>query len=168
MPTLEAGSKLSNITRSVNVFVNAQIRVALGYTIYYMGQDRVGTLPKRWVEAELMVGEALDLIKNAPGGALSVWRECWLNLNCFEQLETGTGSTNLYSLTEMAEAVRGVFLPTTGIPVYDYATSGTPYAGALMVWEPSPARAIATAPDAGISQINVRVPLRYHEVFMLA
>lgn len=165
MATLEAGSRLENIAKSINVFINTKLTQGFGYTVYYMGQDRIGTLPKRWVEADLMILNAIDIVSTGPGQKLSVWKECAINLNCFEQAETGTGGSNLYALMTMAEKVREVFLPGTGIPIRDYAAVGTPQVGALMVWEMPVLTDVPTAPDAGIVQINVRVPLRYHEVY---
>lgn len=167
MAILEAGSRLDNITKSVNAYVKAEIATALGYTVYYQGQDRMGALPARWVEADLVPAGAIDTPMMA-GGDLSIWTECFLNLNCFEQIETGLGTTNLYALITMAEAIRQKFLITTGVTVRDYATAGNPVAGALMVWERPSLTEVPIVPDAGIKQINISVPLRYHEVIQLS
>lgn len=167
MPTLEAGSRLDNIVKSVNVYCNAQIATVLGYTVYYMGQDRIGTLPTRWVEADFIPGSGIDIVMGAPGGKLSTWTESFLNLNCYGQLETGTGAPNLYTLITMVEAIRQKFLVTTGITVRDYGTSGNPVAGALMVWERPSVTEVPVVADSGIKQINISVPLRYHEVINL-
>lgn len=167
MPTLEAGSRLDNIAKSVNVFLDINVKQALGFTVYYAGQDRIGTLPKRWVEADLIILGAIDIVHTGPGSQLAVWKECAVNLNCFEQLETGSAGSNLYTLVTMADQVREKFLISTAIPVSDYATPGLPRVGGLMVWESSTLSEVPTAPDAGIRQINIRVPLRYHEVLIL-
>lgn len=166
MATLGAGSRLDNITRSVNVYVNTNIATALGYTVYYAGQDRVGTLPQRWVEADLIPGSGIADVMAAPGG-LSTWTEAFLNLNCYERIATGTGATNLYSLISMVETIRQQFLVTTGISVQDYTQGGAGYVGALMVWERPSVVEVPVVPDAGIKQINISVPLRYHEVIAL-
>ena len=164
MPTLEAGSRLDNITKSVNAYVQMHLKTGLGYTVYYAGQDRIGTLPTRWVEADLIPASAIDTVMGAPGGGLSIWTECFLNLNCYEQMETGLGTTNIYSLITMVESIRSRFLVGSAIDVKDYGTAGTPWAGALMVWERPEITEVPIVPDAGIKQINISVPLRYHEV----
>ena len=164
---LEAGSRLDNISKSVNVHVKAQVETALAYTVYYAGQDRLGTLPTRWVEADLIPGAAIAEPMGA-GGDLSIWTECFLNLNCFERMETVLGAPNLYSLITMAENVRNKFLIGTAITIRDYATIGTPVAGALMVWERPMLTEVPVVPDSGIKQINISVPLRYHEILSLS
>lgn len=168
MPTLEAGSKLNNITKSVNAYVKTHLATGLGYTVYYAGQDRVGSLPAKWVEADLVPGSGIAALMAAPGAGLSTWVECFLNLNCYERMETGLGTSNLYSLITMAETIRGRFLVGAGIDVKDYDTSGNPWAGAMMVWERPELTEVPVAPDAGIKQINISVPLRYHEVISLS
>lgn len=167
MATLYAGSKLDNITKSVNVYVDAQIATALGYTVYYMGQDRIGTLPQRWVEADLIPGSGIAEVMAAPGG-LSTWTEAFLNLNCYEHIATGTGTTNLYALVSMVEAIRQKFLVTTAITVRDYGTAGNPVSGAMMVWERPVVTEVPIVPDSGIKQINISVPFRYHETILLS
>ena len=168
MPTLESGSRLDNITKSVNVYVNTQLVTGLGYTVYYMGQDRLGTLPTRWVEADFIPGSGIAGIMAAPGGGVSTWVEMFLNLNCYEQMETGLGATNIYTLITMVDAVRQKFLITTAITVRDYATAGNPVSGALMVWERPDVTEVPIVPDSGIKQINISVPMRYHEVISLS
>jgi len=167
MPTLEAGSRFDNIMKSVNVYVRDQLVTGLGYTVYYMGQDRIGTLPRRWVEVDLLPGDGVGDLMIAGGEALSTWTQAILNINCFEQIETGTGAPNLYALITMVESIRNKFLVTTAIPVQDYATAGNPWSGALMVWERPEVTEVPTVPDANLKQINISVPLRYHEVINL-
>lgn len=168
MATLEAGSRLENIAKSVHVFIRTRIAQGLAITVYYMGQDRVGNLSRQWVEADLMMLNAIDTVSTGPGEKLSVWKECIININCFEQLAVGSGVSNPYTLMTMSERVREVFLPTTAIPILDHAVLGTPQVGALMVWEMPVLSDVPTAPGSGIGQINIRVPLRYHEVFDIA
>lgn len=168
MPTLEAGSRLDNITKSINVFVQSQIVTGLGHKVFYMGQDRLDTLPTRWVEADFIPGAGIEVIMSAPGGGVSTWTECFLNINCFEQMETGIGTPNLYALITMVETIRQKFLIGTGIPIRDYGTAGNPVAGALMVWERPNVTEVPIVPDAGIKQINISVPFRYHEVIQLS
>ena len=168
MASLEAGSRLDNITKSVNAFVRTHVSVGLGYTVYYMGQDRTGTLPRRWVEVDLLPGDGVGDLMTAPGNSISTWTQCILNINVFEHQETGTGAPNLYALIGMVENVRHKFLITTAIPVYDYGAVGTPWAGALMIWGRPDVNEIPVVPDSGIQQINISVPLRYHEVINLS
>lgn len=168
MPTLEAGSRLDNITKSVNVYVNTNVATALSLTVYYQGQDRLGTLPARWVEADFIPGSGIAGVMSAPGAGLSTWTECFLNLNCYERTESGLATTNLYGLISMVESVRQKFLVGTGITIRDYATAGNPVSGALMVWERPEVTEVPIVPDAGIKQINISVPLRYHEVIQLS
>ena len=167
MPILEAGSRLDNITKSVNAYVNTNVATALSLAVYYQGQDRLGTLPTRWIEADFLPAAAIDTVMSAPGGGLSTWTECFLNLNCYERIETGLGTGNIYTLIATVEAVRQKFLVTTGIPVRDYNTVGNPVAGALMVWERPSVAEVPIVPDAGIKQINISVPMRYHEIINL-
>lgn len=182
MPSLEAGSRLDNIVKSVNVYVSTQIATGLGLTVYYMGQGRIGTLPQRWVEVDLLPGDAIDGVMTGRE-SVSQWTQGILNINCFEKLEVGAGTTNLYTLITMVENVRSKFLVTTAIDVKDYATTGSPWAGALMVWERPEVTEVPIVQDAGIKQINISevpivqgagikqinisVPLRYHEVIEL-
>ena len=168
MPILEAGSRLDNITKSVNVYVNTNVATALSLTVFYQGQDRLGTLPTRWIEADFLPAAAIDTVMSAPGGGLSTWTECFLNLNCYERIETGLGTGNIYTLIATVEAVRQKFLVTTGITVRDYNTAGNPVAGALIVWERPSVTEVPIVPDAGIKQINISVPMRYHEIINLA
>lgn len=168
MAILEAGSRLDNISKSVNAYVQTYIKTGLGYTVYYAGQDRIGTLPARWVEADLIPGSGIADVMAAPDGGLSTWVEAFLNLNCFEHIETGTGAPSLYALITMAESIRQKFLITTGITVRDYATAGNPVAGALMVWERPNLTEVPVVADSGIKQINISVPLRYHEVIQIS
>lgn len=168
MPILEAGSRLDNITKSVNVYVNTNVATALSLTVFYQGQDRLGTLPTRWIEADFLPAAAIDTVMSAPGGGLSTWTECFLNLNCYERIETGLGTGNIYTLIATVEAVRQKFLVTTGITVRDYNTAGNPVAGVLMVWERASVTEVPIVPDAGIKQINISVPMRYHEIINLA
>lgn len=168
MPTLEAGSKFSNITKSVNAYVRTHLVTGLGYTVYYAGQDRVGSLPARWVEADLIPGSGLAGVMAASDEGLSTWVECFLNFNCYEQMETGIGTSNLYSLITMVERIRERFLVGSAIDIKNYDTAGAPWAGSLMVWERPDITEVPIAPDSGIKQINISVPLRYHEVITIA
>jgi len=161
MPSLEAGSRLDNITTSVNVYVRQEIANGLGHTVYYQGQERVGDLPERWVEADLIPASAVSEVMTG-SGTLTTWVECLLNLNCYERF--GTGNTNLYTLINMVEDVRSKFLVSTGIPVYDYDTAGKPWVASLMVWGRSDVNEVPVASDTGVKQINISVPLRYYEV----
>jgi hypothetical protein len=168
MAILEAGSRLDNISKSINAFVRQEITTELAYPVYYMGQDRLGALPIRWVEADFIPASAIDMVMAAPGGGLSTWTECFLNMNCFEQTETGIGTSNLYSLITMVETIRQKFLVTTAIPVRDYGTSGNPQVAVLMVWERPSVTEVPIVPDAGIKQTNISVPMRYHEITQLS
>lgn len=168
MAILESGSRWDNITKSVNVYVQTHLKTGLGYTVYYAGQDRIGKLPARWVEADLIPGSGIAGIMSAPDGGLSTWVEALLNLNCYEQMETGTGAPNLYTLVTMVESIRSRFLVGSAIDVKDYGTAGNPWAGALMVWERPEITEVPTVPDAGIKQVNISVPLRYHETISLS
>jgi len=164
MPTLGAGSRLDNIAKSVNVHVQTQLVADLGYTVYYAGQDRLGRLPTRWVEADLIPGSAIAAVSTGSGGDTFTWTECFLNLNCFEQTEVGTGAPNIYTLITMVENIRSRFLVGSAIQVHDYASAGTAWVGALMVWERPSVTEVPVTPDSGIKQINISVPFRYHEV----
>lgn len=161
MPSLEAGSRLDNITTSINVYVQQEIATGLGLTVYYQGQDRVGNLPQRWVEADLIPASALGEVMTG-SGTLTTLVQCMLNLNCYERF--GTGNTNLYTLINMVEDIRSKFLVSTAIPVYDYDTAGKPWAASLMVWDRSDVNEVPVAFDTGVKQINISVPLRYYEI----
>ena len=167
MPTLEAGSRFDNIARSVNVYVRDQLVTGLGYTVY-QEQDRTGTLPDRWIEVDLLPGDGVGDLTPGPGYGVSTWVQCLLNINCYEHLETGVAGTNLYALIDVVENVRHRFLATTSIPIHDYATVGHPWVGALMIWGRPEVTEIRVAPDAGIRQVNISVPLRYHEVVSIS
>src|SRR5688500_20174235 len=119
MASLEAGSRLDNITKSVNAFVRTHVSVELGYTVYYMGQDRTGTLPRRWVEVDLLPGDGAWDLMTGPGNSISTWTQCIFNINVFEHQETGTGARNRDALIGKGEYVRHNCLITTAIPVYD-------------------------------------------------
>lgn len=168
MASLEAGSRLDNISKSVNVYVQTHLATGLGYTVYYAGQDRIGTLPTRWVEADLIPGSGIADVMTYVNEGTSTWTECFLNLNCFEQVETGTGTPNIYSLITMVETIRGRFLVGAAIDIKDYGAVGTPWAGALMVWERPSVTEVPVVPDSGVKQINISVPFRYHEVHSFA
>ena len=164
MPTLEAGSRYGNIIKSINAFVDAQIRVGLGQTVYFEDEGRLGNLPQRWIEIDFIEGEQVGEILGYVDGGHTTFTECYLNINVFEQVESGTTQTNVYTVYTLIDNIREMFEVPCGITVYDYGTVGNPVAGRLTTWVSPMVRRIATPPDAGIKQFNISVPLRYHSV----
>ncbi len=160
MPTIEAGSLYVNIAKSVNAYIQAKLVTVLGLTVYYEGANRAGTLPQRWVEAYLTPGVAVQEPRTAGYKKHSTWLECYLNLNFFEQ--ELSAPSNLYTLMGMVDSVRAHFDYNASIPINDYGVVGTPKRSALRVLEVPVARAVPIDQSSGIKQINLSVPMRYH------
>ena len=167
MPTLEAGSKPVNIMKSINAFVDAQIRVGLGLTVYYEGQGRLGSLPSTWVESFIIPGAYVGPLMVAGSNSHSLWNECFLNLNVFQKLDSpNQGLANIYALSDTVTDIKALFGHQTVISVRDYDTSGTPVVDGLRVVEPPIPRPVPTPPDMGVAQMNLSVPLRHHQVMI--
>lgn len=164
MPTLEAGSRYDNINKSMNSFVSTNIATGLSQTVYYMGQGRLGTLPQRWIEIDMIPGSQVAEVKGMPDSGHAVWTELFLNINTFEQITSGLSQVNIYAMASLVDNIRELFEISASIPVYDYDAVGTPLAGGLMVWASPSIREIPTPQDAGFRQVNISVPLRYHSI----
>lgn len=164
MATLEAGSRLDNIEKSINAHLNTNIATGLGLRVYYSGAGRFGDLPARWVESDTIFGSAIDNVMTHGTTAYSVMTELFLNLNFFERTDSGLSLSAIYGLLTIVDNARQIYSINSTIPVHDYATAGKPLAGGLTVWEPPDMRRIATPPEAGLRQINLSVPLRYYAV----
>lgn len=164
MPTLETGSRYDDIHKSVNAYIDANIRVALGHTVYYMGIGRTGALPKKWIEADLIPASPVQSPIVAGPQSYSSWMECYLNLNFFQLTDEGTGTANVYALITMVDDVRSYFEYNASIPIRDYNTVGTPIVGYLRVLEKPDVNPMELDTRIGARQINVSVSLRHHEV----
>lgn len=158
---LEAGSRDDNINKSFYAFVDTNIRVGLSLTVHYLGQPRLESLPTQWVEVAYINGAAIEQSKRGINNTNSVWMQAFLNINCYEKLDTGLNRVSLFSLDTMATNVAEVFEIGTNIPILDYDTGGTPVAGGLMVFEKYSKQYLGIDESVGVHQVNISVPVRH-------
>jgi len=167
MATLEAGSRIDNQEKSVNDYIKTHLVTGLGLTVYYVGEQRDDDdpLPVMWVDADIIQGSPVRPVNHAPGLKLEVYRESFLNLNCFRIENPALYRRDIYALSTMADNVRELFEVGTVIPVYDYDTVGKPWAGALTIESSPEIRRIEVPSEDQVSQINISISLMHHSVF---
>jgi hypothetical protein len=167
MPTIQAEARYDNIMRSLNVYTQSAIVTGLGVPVYFMGQERFGTLPPKWVESDFIYGGQVSEIDHGPNGTIGAVTECYLNLNVFMVEQVGLQKIGIYAMPTLVTDIVERFDVPVEIPVRDYEAVGTPIVGSLRVWEKPRPQMIGTAPDSGIRQTNVSVLLRYHSFTLL-
>ncbi len=167
MSVIAPESRIVNIKRSLFTYIKI-FAAAHDYTVYYEHAGRSGTLPQSWLEVTLLPGASVSPLRPAGDGMVVSQIEFYLNINCFERDSSGVSTQNIYGLASTVDAVRERFAIGTGVPIYDYATSGNPQVGALMIWEMPSINVIPTASDAGLRQLNVSVPFRYDETVTIS
>ena len=166
MPTIEAASRYDNILKSLDAYTKAQIVDALSVPVYFMGQDRFGTLPSKWVECDFIFGSQVRPLDHGPNDSIGAVVECYLNLNLFLVVQSGIGAVGIYEMPTFVTDVLERFDVPVEIPVRDYGDVDTPIVGSLRVHEKPRPQMIGAAPDSGISQANISVLLRYHSFTM--
>ena len=165
MATLEAGSRYDNQVKSINTYIDAQLRTGLGLSVYYEDQDRVGALPADWVEIDLTFGGQRRPVNTAPGEKLEVYTEFVVNINCFREQAQYAASDTVYTLYTMVTNIKQLFEIGTVIPVYDYGTVGNPWAGRMTVEESPRVQELSNEDDEALKQVNISVTLMHHSVF---
>jgi hypothetical protein len=161
MPTVEAGSRQENIARSVDAYIRTHIEVGLSTTVYYENQYVPTSVirPSYWIEPTLnYLGQVSQLSRK--GSGFQAWVNYALDFNIIEQTDAiGVAQVNRYALRRLATDVSEVFEVGVVVPIFDYDTVGSPWAGGLSVNEKPQIVAAQTPDDQVVRQIDVRVTL---------
>ena len=165
MPTLEAASRYDNILKSIVAFSESAIKTALGITVFYFYTDpEEQFMPARWIELEVIPAGPIGVSMPMGAGSISTLHECYININCFENAESGLAQVNIFTLASLVDDVRALFEVGAAIPIYDYQVSGYPRVGALSSWENPRINPVVTPESSGIRQINVSAPMRFYSI----
>ena len=164
--TLRAVSRLTNIEKSLNQYLNAQLVDTYNYVIIFPRETWPNNeIPGRWIEANYV-----QLSEEFPVGLVHVgWgtnRMLLLNCNIFEQRQEQIGQSGglagQYTLSAMVDQVMDTLGPRAAIPLRDYATTGNPTV-AYFGWRSIRAQRIGGLEAQGLEQWNVSVTLTYPE-----
>lgn len=167
MAAVASNSRLDNIERSINVYVQANIEIGLGVKVIYDRAERgnkpiVEPLPVRWVDLQPMPLSAQTIVFRSSTGRRAARTEYLLNINCFEQDDARfEGGATIYTLSTLVDDVRDLFVPDSSIIIRDYNTVGDPAVGALTVVGIPPVTEVPTAADLAVTQVNLSVTFSY-------
>ena len=169
MPSADTASRLDNIHRSIDRFLQEKIETGLSETIFYMFQHMPSNLTDsltRWIVATVNDLGQIGPLRGAGSGQSGAMRALQLDLNLYEKSDSSSlTQTSRYALSTLATEVKELFGSRSGgIKVYDYTDVAVPHVGLL---RPSRFPTVIIRHDAeniGIRQADVRVELTYVDV----
>ena len=164
MPTLAANTFTENIEKSLDVYLDAQLRVANGYTIYLPRMPRIGPLPNQWIEINYVQLSATTSWMRTGTTGHSALMEHLVNMNCFEHDDARKpGGLTIYSLTAVADVAKSLFLPGTSVQIQTFDANGVPtgVVGGLRSVAMPEIQPVTRPSEAGITQLNVSATLQY-------
>ena len=163
---LLAPSRLSNIERSLNVYLDSQLVTLSGYTVLFPRETWPNdTMPGQWMEVSYIpVSEEFPTTRVQVGWGTS--RLLVVNVNCFEQRQEQIGQAgglaHQYTVSSMVDTVQDVLGPRAVMPLRDYATAGFPTV-AYFGWRGVSSRRVPVDITLGLEQWNVSATLAYPE-----
>jgi hypothetical protein len=164
---LTAGSKNTNLLKSMNTYVFNNLITADGLDVHFPGTREVfEPSGATWVQVHYLLGlsrlfQSVTDSGSAEGNLVSGV----INLNCCEFVDRRIGVS--YALSTLRDTVRARFTEGIAIPVLDYDTVGNPLGGYLNVTSinENEVRDGFSPEDNGISIWNISVSLQYVESF---
>lgn len=161
---LRALSQLTNIEKSLNVYLEGTLVTTAGYTVIFPRETVPSdTLPSQWIEVHYIPLAEEFSIRQVHLG-IGTNRLLLVNVNCYEQrqdqLGQSGGGAGQYTLSAMIDTVTAVLGPKAAIPIRDYATSGNPQVGGFG-WRSLRAGPVRGLEREGIEQWNVSATLTY-------
>lgn len=163
MPTLTPATRLDNIERSLNVYIEANIKVGMGLVVIYPRSQRTQVMPAHWVMVDYQKLAPLSTVWQSGTGIRGALTDHVVVLNIFEKdddRKAGGGST-VYTLPGLASTISDFFSTNATVSVRDYAAVGTPVVGSLRGIGFPDVLSVPTPIDAGITQLNISARLQY-------
>ena len=164
--TLLAPSRLTNIERSLNVYLESQLVALYTFVVIFPRETWPNnTMPGQWIEVNYVpLAEEFATTRVHVGWGTN--RMLLLNANCWEQTQEQIGQTGglagQYTLTALVDQVMDTLGPRAAIPLRDYATVGNPTV-AYFGWRSLRAQRIGGLEAQGLEQWNVSATLTYPE-----
>lgn len=160
MTTIAADSTLPNIAKSINGYIDTEIRVGMSLKVIYELSMREGSLPMHWIEPLLDPLSAISGAMQTAHDQTGNLAQFLVSINCFElNSAIADGSATIYSLLGIAHQVREKFAPGVRIPIFDYDTEGNPQVGALASDSFPVVRTVPQEANVGFTQKNVSATL---------
>jgi len=166
MPTIAPESRMDNIVKSIYAYVDTNVSMGLGLTVYYqLGEPLdLETKPAQWVEVSVIELGPQGDIQVTGSGRHGYIDEVLTNINGFEKNDarkSGGGGT-LYSLWTVMTNIKEIFMPPdAAVPIRDYNTGGNPVLSALVSLAPPVLTGLSPEAELGITQINLSATMRH-------
>lgn len=156
---IDAATKETNLTKSLNAWVHQHLVVLEGLTVHYADEPE-GARPLEWVDVHYLFALRRDFGRTV-GHALGARAHALLNLNLCRKRET---ITDIYAMAQLRDKVIPYFLPNQAIPVRDYDAVGMPEIASVLClsWQQA---AVDDGRLSGVMVRNLSVEVTYTEAF---
>jgi hypothetical protein len=160
MVVLEASSRVSNIRRSMNKYMQDKLADTEGHSLDWGQPNFKEEGLEQWIQFRLLFGGG-KFQRQVGLSSLGEYVRCFLNFNIFEKYPS---RLNIYSLHELRKDIIE-WCYQKFIPVYDYETVGSPLAGSIGIQEILNDALIDYGDVNGIRQWNINFLGRYLSKF---
>lgn len=163
--TLLAVSRLLNIEKSLNNYLESTLVNTFNYVVVFPRETFGDVLPGSWIEINYIpMNEEFPVTFATIGWGTE--RQLIVNCNIFEQRQEQIGLpgglASQYTLTSIVDNICNVLGPRNAIPIRDYDQPGQPTVG-VFGWRQVRKQRLAGNVAAGLEQWNVSTTLAFSE-----
>lgn len=164
---LTAESKLTNLHKSLNVYLHTNLVTSDSLQVHFPGQRGIFTPSgATWVQAHYLLGLAREYMGTVKtSGETGNIVQGIINLNCCELVDQRSGIS--YAMQTLRDTVRNRFTEGVAIGVQDYDTSGNPGVGFFVITDvtENPVQDGFSPDHGGIAIWNISATGEYVEAY---